>query len=682
LAGHPGAAGARPHDGAGADQGSGYVFLMPGGGWVNGSQTAKLTALDGAAGDNLGGSVSISGDTVVLGAAGDDITFSDQGSAYVYTQPGGGWANMTQTAKLTASDSAASDALGTSVAIFGDVIVSGASQDDAAFSDQGSVYVYIKTGVFWFNSVQSAKLLASDAAASDGFGASVSGSGDYVLVGARGDDGGAGSDQGSAYVFERCGAGWSERAKFTPANAAAGDELGSAVALEGDVAVAGAPLDDGAAGTNQGGATLFLLRDCPDEAVALGSPNSPICTGQLVQLPVLNSQVGVMYQMRADGLLVGSPVAGTGGQINVSGVLTSTYSQVYSLTVLAIRDLSGCALLLQDSRTVQVNPAGTIPASAFVAPAGYCSSNIPQFIELTVFGGFGQTLEWFTGSCGGTLVGTGNQLNIPAPNTTTTYYARWTNGCGPSGCVSTTLNVNTPVSFTLQPANQVGCVGGSASFTVAGTGDPPPAYLWRKNGATLSNGGNISGATTPTLTINPVDVASAGSYDVYISNPCGFQLSEVVTLTIIDSAPVFFEQPQSQATCAGGFIGLFHSTTGGPVATRQWRRNGVPIPGATGASLDIYPASVADAGNYDVVVTNACGSVTSDPAVVNVWPVGTGDGNGDGQTNAADCQGFVEALLAIDGIPAPNYCPYDMTADDTYVDDRDIPLFISALVGP
>src|SRR5262249_57460127 len=96
-------------------------------GWTNATETAKLTASDGAPNDFLGSSVAISGDTVVVGADLDTIGLNvQQGSAYVFVKPGTGWADATQTAKLTASDGAGRDQFGLSVAITGDTLVVGA----------------------------------------------------------------------------------------------------------------------------------------------------------------------------------------------------------------------------------------------------------------------------------------------------------------------------------------------------------------------------------------------------------------------------------------------------------------------------------------------------------------------------------------------------------------------------
>jgi hypothetical protein len=131
--------------GANGDQGSAYVFVKPGGGWANMTETAKLTASDGAAGDEFGVSVAISGDAVVVGANGAHISGKAlQGSAYVFVKPGGGWAGpLTEQAKLTASDGAVGDQFGFSVAVSGDTVVVGAPFDDIdGAANQGSAYVF------------------------------------------------------------------------------------------------------------------------------------------------------------------------------------------------------------------------------------------------------------------------------------------------------------------------------------------------------------------------------------------------------------------------------------------------------------------------------------------------------------------------------------------------------------
>ena len=135
--------GASQDDDKGSNSGSAYVFTEPASGvWDDATETAKLTASDGVADDKFGTSVSMNGATVVVGATQDADMGSKPGLAYVFTKPGTGWATATETAKLTASDGAAYDEFGISVAIDGGTVVVGAYQDD----DSGSAYVYDVSG--------------------------------------------------------------------------------------------------------------------------------------------------------------------------------------------------------------------------------------------------------------------------------------------------------------------------------------------------------------------------------------------------------------------------------------------------------------------------------------------------------------------------------------------------------
>ncbi|HEX9696581.1 MAG TPA: Ig-like domain-containing protein, partial [Actinomycetota bacterium] len=137
---------------------------------------------------------SVSGDTAVVGSWFDDDAGSSSGSAYVFSRSGATW---TEQAKLTASDAAAGDDFGVSVSVSGDAAVVGSWFDDDAGSSSGSAYVFSRSGSTW---TQQAKLTATDAAAFDDFGVSVSVSGDTAVVGSVFDDD-AGPDSGSAYVF-------------------------------------------------------------------------------------------------------------------------------------------------------------------------------------------------------------------------------------------------------------------------------------------------------------------------------------------------------------------------------------------------------------------------------------------------------------------------------------------------
>jgi hypothetical protein len=230
-------AGAYLDDDQGDASGSAYVFGRDQGGADNWGQVAKLTASDGAANDYFGTAVAINSDTVVVGADGDD---SDQGAAYVFGRDQGGADNWGQVVKLTASDGATDDQFGYSVAINGDTVVVGARGD--AY-DRGAAYVFAWDQGGADNWGQVIKLTASDGAASDWFGWSVAISGDTVVVGARGDD----LSKGAAYVFDRDQGGannWGQVVKLTASDGATGDQFGRFVAISGDTAVVGADGDD------------------------------------------------------------------------------------------------------------------------------------------------------------------------------------------------------------------------------------------------------------------------------------------------------------------------------------------------------------------------------------------------------------------------------------------------------
>jgi hypothetical protein len=260
--------GAWGDDDNGWDSGSAYVFQRNQGGADNWGQTAKITASDGVTDAFFGVAVDVSGDTVVVGAYGDDDHGPYSGSAYVFECNRGGADNWGQTAKITAADGAVTDCFGYAVSISGDTVVVGAHGDDDNGSDSGSAYVFTRSQGGADNWGQTAKIAAADGAADDEFGYAVSISGDVVVVGAHIGDGLV-ADAGSVYVFERNQGGadaWGQAAKITAPDGAADDEFGYAVGIRGNTVVVGAPKDDDkgwASGSayvferNQGGADAW-----------------------------------------------------------------------------------------------------------------------------------------------------------------------------------------------------------------------------------------------------------------------------------------------------------------------------------------------------------------------------------------------------------------------------------------
>ena len=215
--------------------GAAYVYLKPASGWGDMTQVAKLTSSDN--GEGFGTSVAVSGNVIVVGAA-NTSNFEPSatpGAVYVFVKPVGGWKDMTETAKLVASDGVAGDAFGNSVSISGGTVAVGAFFVN---NFSGRVYVFTRIGAGW---KQAAKLTASDSSGLlDYLGCSVAVNGNTVVAGSFGHN----NFQGAGYVFVEPATGWAnstETAELSVSNGRGGDNLGFSVGINGATIVAGAP---------------------------------------------------------------------------------------------------------------------------------------------------------------------------------------------------------------------------------------------------------------------------------------------------------------------------------------------------------------------------------------------------------------------------------------------------------
>lgn len=191
------------------------------------------------------------------------------------------------------------------------------------------------------------------------------------------------------------------------------------------------------------------------------------------------------------------------------------------------------------------------------------------------------------------------------------YHVIVSNGCPPNDTsIFVSLNIG-GAAITSQPSNTTVCPGSSATFSVAtsGTGN---IYQWKKGLINLVNGGNISGANTATLTINPVNTAdTASNYHVVVIGSCPPNDTSINVFLRLNN-PIIITQPSPQAACSGG-LASFSVSASGTGLTYQWRKgtvnliNGGNISGANTATLTINPAGAGDAAtNYNVVITGAC----------------------------------------------------------------------------
>ena len=239
--------GAPNESSGGVDAGAVYVYELDNGNYV---QRARLIASDGASGDSFGNAIDIDGDVAVIGAWQDNLAAgSGAGSAYVFERIAGVW---TQRVKLMAPDAATADAFGFAVGVSGDAILIGASLDDITGVGQnaGSAHLFRRNGGTWLHSAQ---LLASDGNAFNRFGAALAISGTNVLVGAQAADQGA----GATYAYNISNGSATFQSRFVTNDRGATDAFGSAIALDGDTALIGAPQHSGTIGTLAGAAYIF-----------------------------------------------------------------------------------------------------------------------------------------------------------------------------------------------------------------------------------------------------------------------------------------------------------------------------------------------------------------------------------------------------------------------------------------
>jgi hypothetical protein len=214
--------------------GAAYVFVRSGGVWV---EQQRLFPDDATNFQSFGHAVDIVGDTLLVTAPADDEgPGNNAGAAYIFTRSAGTW---TQQAKLMANDAAANDRFGRGGALEQDTVVLGARLDDIGALSTGSAYVFARSGATWS---QEAKLVAPDPEANDFFGQRVAISGETVVVPVELDDD-DGASSGSAYVYAKTSGAWALQQKLTASDAAAGDFFGVDAAIDGDLLLIGAEDD-------------------------------------------------------------------------------------------------------------------------------------------------------------------------------------------------------------------------------------------------------------------------------------------------------------------------------------------------------------------------------------------------------------------------------------------------------
>ncbi|MBL9200581.1 MAG: immunoglobulin domain-containing protein [Opitutaceae bacterium] len=277
---------------------------------------------------------------------------------------------------------------------------------------------------------------------------------------------------------------------------------------------------------------------------------------------------------------------------------TGVYYVVATNGVGATLSQTATVFVTKRAQTIAFNlPATTAPAGSSIALSATASSGLP--VTLSLVSG-AATLS------GGLLTGNGGTVVVRATQAGNEFYAA-------ADLIERTFSFvagGLAPFFSSPPADQTVNAGATVTLRAAVIGTPGPALSWQKDGVA------IAGATTGSLVIAAATLADSGRYTVTATNPSG-SVSASATLTV-RQAPVITTQPAGLTAPAGDRVTFSVVVTGFPAPAYQWRRNGTNIAGATRAEHVIPAVGATDAGRFDVVVTNAVGTVTSAAATLAV----------------------------------------------------------------
>jgi hypothetical protein len=310
---------------------------------------------------------------------------------------------------------------------------------------------------------------------------------------------------------------------------------------------------------------------------AAGSPN--ICSGSSV---TLNAYVGIgsSYQWRLNGGSIPGATAAS-----YAAISAGSYDCMVS---------NGCGSVASNAIAVTTSMLPT----ASITAAGPTTMCIPGYVTLNAATGAGWSYQWGLSS-GGIFPGaTSSSYNV-ATTTSGNYRCTVSNVCGSVASNTITITIeHAPDAFISGASNPGVCAGGSWVFstnTAAGY-----SYQWRMNGAIIAGATNYSFTAT-----------AAATYNCITSNSCGSDTSNTVSLTVTQPPAATISAQSATTFCTPNSVTLNASLTG---VAFQWRNNGIAIPGASSAT---YVATTG--GNYDCIITNSCGSVTSNSITVTVF---------------------------------------------------------------
>ncbi len=585
-----------------AGQGAAYVYKLSGTTWT---PQQELTAANGAAGDGLGASVAVSANTVVVGAFfGGNLS---QGVVYVYTVSGSLWSEQQE---LSAADGAAFDEFGQSVAISGSTIVVGAGDHNVGNnSSQGAAYVYTLSGTTWS---QQQELTADDGGEFDFFGDSVAVSGNVLVVGAAEHNVGNNVGQGAAYVYSLNGSAWTLQRELTADDGVSFGLFGDSVALSGDTVVVGA--ESQLVGNNATG-TAYIQNESTSSALvtvtvttqhngvnisSIGGGGQSAAAGNSFANPLIVSVTdGTGHPISGVTVTFAGPTSGAGvsfpdgntavtnaqGQASVS-VTANAIGGTYTVTASVAGVATPASFVLTNlvAPLVTTQPVDQLAAVGGSATFTAAASGSPT-----------PTVQWEVSTNGGSTFGpisnaTMNPLVLsdvtPAMNGYE-YEAVFTNVAGSATSNAATLTVPFAPSIVAGPNSKAVISGASVTFAATANGSPTPTVQWDVSTDGGSTYTQISGATATSLTLSSVAQSMNGyEYEAVFTNSLGSATTNAAVLTVA-TPPAILTQPRAQTHLPGETVLFTASASGTPTPTVQWEvsvnqgATFISIPGAT-----------------------------------------------------------------------------------------------------
>ena len=584
--------------GANANQGSAYIFVRNGTTWT---EQQKLFASDGATGDGFGGYAIVKGDTAIVSATQDDIDLnSNQGSAYVFTRTGTVW---TQQQKLTANDSAAEDFFGGGLALSGDTAIIGAFGNDVdGKTNQGAAYVFTRSGTTW---TQQQKLTASDGAMFDTFGPNISLSGDTVIIGAIDAKIGENLGQGAAYVFTNNGSTWTEQQKLTASDGASGDFFGSGIAIEGNTAVIGATRDDVGEIQNLGSLYVFAREGgtWTEQQKITATDGKP------------EHLLGINVGLSGNSILAGAPEDNIGVNLKQGSAYVFLLCPVITLNPATLPNGT-----VGETFNQTLNASGGGEPYTFTVTAG----TLPNGLALNSTSGLISGVPASSGTSNFTIMAT--DANGCAGSRA--YAIVVNNAC--SGITVIPVNANLPTGTAGQPYSQTfGAGGGVTPYTFSISEGVLPA------GLSLASGGALTGAPTITGTFN---------FTVQATDASSCTGSRAYTLLINAACPAITINPN---TLPAGMIGMAYDQT---------------LTGSGG--LAPYNFTVVAGALPNGVSLSAAGVLSGTPALFGSFSftIKAADANG--------CMGTQAYTLVINGNTVGNLMFYPLPSPVRLLDTR------------